>query len=320
MLVPTLLFCLGIVVLYFGADWLVRGSSSLALNLGVSPVIVGLTIVAMGTSAPELVASLQAQLAQDAGAIVLGNVIGSNIYNVGLILGLAAIIGPLHVHSDIVRRETPIAIGVSALLLIMMFGGVVYRWQGITLCILFIVYILFQIRLATSGKKLDTLAKEYTKELKPPKPAKRGKLWWMIFLIFGGMAALVLGARLLVDNAILIAESLGISQRVIGLTLVAFGTSLPELATTLVAAVKKQRDIAVANVVGSNIFNILLIIGTVATVRPITFDFDLMWRDGAFMLAVIVLMMLMILKGRRLERWQGAFLVILCLAYGYLLF
>lgn len=320
MLFPVLLFCLGIVVLYFGAEWLVRGSSSLALALGVSPVIVGLTIVAMGTSAPELVASLQAQLAKDAGAIVLGNVIGSNIYNVGLILGLAAIIGPLQVHSDIVRRETPIAIVASALLLIMMFGGVIFRWEGIILCILFISYILFQILMARSGKKLDTLAKEFTKELKAAKPAKGGKRLWMIFLICVGVAALVLGARLLVDNAILIAESLGISQRVIGLTLVAFGTSLPELATTLVAAIKKERDIAVANVVGSNIFNILLIIGTVATVRPITFDFDMMWRDGVFMLVVIALMMLMILKGRRLERWQGVFLVVLCLAYGYLLF
>lgn len=316
MLIPILLFTVGIVVLYLGAEWLVRGSSQLALSLGIKPVVVGLTVVALGTSAPELVASLQAQLVQDAGSIVLGNVIGSNIYNVGLILGLAAIIGPLSVHSDIVRRETPLAIGVSLLMILMMFGGVIARWEGIVLLACFIAYILFQLYLAKRSGSKDTLAQELSEELEEP----QGSKLFMIFLILVGMAALVVGAKLLIDNAVIVAKSFGISERVIGLTLVAFGTSLPELATTLVAALKKERDIAVANVVGSNIFNILLILGTVAIVRPIQFDPILLYRDALFMLAVICLMMLMIWKGRRLTRWQGGVLCTICLAYGYWLF
>lgn len=317
MLIPILLFCLGVVILYFGAEWLVRGSSGLALSLGIAPVVVGLTIVAMGTSAPELVASLQAQLAQDAGSLVLGNVIGSNIYNVGLILGLAALIGPLTVHSDIVRRETPLAIGASVLMLLMMLGGVIQRWEGALLLLCFIAYLALQFYLVRKRGKKDSLAQELTEELKE---APKGSRLWMVFLVLVGIGGLVVGARILIDNAIILAESLGISERVIGLTLVAFGTSLPELATTLVAAVKKERDIAVANVVGSNIFNILLILGAVAFIRPIHFDPILLSRDGIFMLFVIALLMVMISKGSKLTRWQGAFLCLICLAYGYWLF
>lgn len=317
MLIPVLLICLGILILFFGAEWLVRGASALALDFGISPVVVGLTIVAMGTSAPELVASLQAQLVQDAGSVVLGNVIGSNIFNVGLILGLAAVIGPLQVHSDIVKRETPLAIGVSALMLIMMVGGVIQRWEGIVLCLCFIAYILFQIHIAKSGKGEDSLAKELMEEIEKPKGMSR---WWMIVLILVGIAALVIGARLLVDNALVLAIDLGISERVVGLTMVAFGTSLPELATTLVAAIKKERDIAVANVIGSNIFNILLILGTVATIRPIAFDRTLLTRDVVFMLVVICLAMLMFIRKNQLTRLQGSLLLLFCVVYGYFLF
>lgn len=319
-LITFLLFLAGIVVLYFGAEWLVRGSSQLALILGVSPVVVGLTVVAMGTSAPELVASLQAQLTQNAGNIVIGNVIGSNIYNVGLILGLAAIMAPLQIHSDIVVREAPLAIGASVLLLLLMFGGVVTRVDGVILFACFIAYIFLQLWIVRSGKKKDQLVKELTEELTPPSAKERKQAWWFVVLVLVGIVGLVIGARLLIDNAIIIAKSLGISQRVIGLTLVAFGTSLPELATTLVAAIKKERDIAVANVIGSNIFNILLIVGTVAMVRPISFEQTLLTRDGIFMLGVIMLMMLFVIRKRRLERWMGALLVLACLVYGYFLF
>jgi len=317
MLLTVSLFCVGIVILYLGADWLVRGSSQLALALGITPVVVGLTVVAFGTSAPELVASLQAQLAQDAGNIVIGNVIGSNIYNVGLILGLAAVMAPLTVHSDIVVREAPLAIGVSVLMLLLMIGGVVTRWEGAALFLCFLAYVGLQFWIVRSGKAKDSLVQELTEELEP---AKGGKIGWFIVLVVVGIVGLVLGARLLIDNAIIMAEALGISQRVIGLTLVAFGTSLPELATTLVAALKKERDIAVANVIGSNIFNILLILGTVALIRPIHFESSLLTHDGSFMLGIIVLMMLMVIWQRRLERWMGALLVLACLVYGYFLF
>jgi cation:H+ antiporter len=318
MLIPLLLFGLGIVVLYFGAEWLVRGASQLALGLGISPVVVGLTVVAMGTSAPELVASLQAQLVQDSGSIVLGNVIGSNIYNVGLILGLAAMIGPLTVHSDIVKRETPLAIGATILLLLMMLGGTLYRWEGAILLVLFAGYILLQIYLGKKHRQqVDTLATEMAAELQPTDVNKLG----MIFLVLVGILGLVVGARLLIDNAVILAQALGISERVIGLTMVAFGTSLPELATTLVAAIKKERDIAVANVVGSNIFNILLIVGSVATIRPISnFDPVLLERDGPFMLVVIGLMMLMVLGKGTMGRIKGGLLFALVMAYGIYLF
>lgn len=317
MLFPILLLFAGILVLYFGAEGLVRGSSQIALALGISPVVVGLTVVAFGTSAPELVASLQAQLVSNAGNIVIGNVIGSNIYNVGLVLGLAALIAPIEVHSDIVTREAPLAIAVSVLLLLMMIGGVVGRWEGGVLMVFFIAYVLFQIRVAKTGKKKDSLVKELTAELKPDKEVK---LWVMALLVILGIIGLVVGAKLLIDNAIILAKGFGISQRVIGLTLVAFGTSLPELATTLVAVIKKERDIAVANVIGSNIFNILLIVGSVSLIRPIHFEEKLLFRDGPFMLAIIILMMLLVIKKHRLVRWQGALLVLACLAYGFFLF
>lgn len=317
MLIPVLLFLAGILILYFGAEWLVRGASQLALTFGVSPVVVGLTVVAMGTSAPELVASLQAQLVRNAGSIVLGNVIGSNIYNVGLILGLAAMIGPLSVHSSIVKRETPLAIGASLLLLLMMWGGTLWRWEGLILLLLFVAYIFFQIYLVKQSRNRDSLAKELTQELKPQRGANK---WWLAGLVLAGIGGLVLGARLLIDNAVLLAQALGISERVIGLTLVAFGTSLPELATTVVAAIKKERDIAVANVVGSNIFNILLILGAVASIRPITFDPVLLERDGLFMLLVIALMMLMVFRSGSMGRIKGGFLFFLVLAYGVYLF
>lgn len=318
MLIPVLLFLLGIVVLYLGAEWLVRGASQLALAFGISPVVVGLTVVAMGTSAPELVASLQAQLVQDSGSIVLGNVIGSNIYNVGLILGLAAMIGPLTVHSDIVKRETPLAIGATVLLLLMMIGGTLYRWEGAILLVLFAGYILLQLYLVKKHRKVDSLATEMAAELQPKKD---GNKLWMLFLVIVGIVGLVVGARLLIDNAVILAEALGISERVIGLTMVAFGTSLPELATTLVAALKKERDIAVANVVGSNIFNILLIVGSVAVIRPISnFDPVLLQRDGPFMLVVIGLMMLMVLGKGTMGRIKGGLLLALVMAYGIYLF
>lgn len=317
MLISFIFLLLGILLLYFGAEWLVRGSSGLALNLGVSPVVVGLTVVAFGTSAPELVASLHAQLAFGAGNIALGNAIGSNIWNIGLVLGLSAILTPLEVASPIVRREAPFAIWVTVLLLLMMMGGTLNRWEGGLLFASLIAYVAFQIRIARLGKKADKLVTSLTKELAP---AKTKKPWYLLLLISVGIALLLSGARLLIDNAIFLAKAFGLSQRVIGLTLVAFGTSLPELATSLVAALKKERDIAVANVIGSNIFNILGIIGLAAFIRPIAFERALLTFDGPFMLGILLLMMLLIIRKKKLGRWGGAALVGVCLFYVYCLF
>ncbi|MCB1215069.1 MAG: calcium/sodium antiporter [Deltaproteobacteria bacterium] len=317
MLIPILLFIVGIIILYFGADWLVDGSSQLALRLGISPVIVGLTVVACGTSAPELVASLQAQLVQGAGDVVLGNVVGSNIYNVGFILGLSALIFPVTVHSDIIKREAPLALFASVVMLGMMWGGVLERWEGFLLLFGFVAYILLQVHLVRKARSQDKLKKEYQEEIKED---KKQKISWLLFLVFLGIGSLILGAKLLIDNAIILAEHFGISQRVIGLTLVAFGTSLPELATTLVAAFKKQNDIAVANVVGSNLFNILLILGSVAAIKPIHFEARLLHADAPFMVAVLVAMLLFILRKKQLNRLQGGLLLTSCLIYAYFLF
>ncbi len=318
MLITVLLLCLGIVLLYFGAEWLIRGSSQLAFILGVSPIIVGLTVVAMGTSAPELITSLYSQLIENDGSVVVGNVIGSNIYNVGLVLGLAAIITQVQVHSDIIRREAPIAIAVTLLFLVFMWNLSISSWEGAVLFVLFISYIWFQIKLARTAKKRDSFVKEMTEEIeKGLKADKKTSPALLVLLILVGIAGIGTGAFLLVENAMEIARHFGVSTGVVGLTIVAMGTSLPELTTTLVAAFKKEVDLAVGNIVGSNIFNILLILGVTSLTGRIEFEPYLLHRDGIFMLAIILLMMLFIILKKQVLRWHGLLLFLSCMGYIY---
>jgi len=260
----VLVLVLGLVLLYFGAEGLVRGSSSLALRLGVGPLLVGLTVVAFGTSTPELVVSLKAAYLGQ-GDISVGNVVGSNICNIGLILGFSALIIPIKVASQIVRIDTPIMIGTTALALALLYDGALSRVEGIILFGLLVVYVLFSIRLAKKQPS-DPLAGEFSEEMK----ISKWGVWEDIAFIVGGLVMLVFGARFLVQAAIDIAKTFGLSEAVIGLTIVAVGTSLPEFATSLVAALKKESDIAVGNIVGSNIFNILGILGISATVTPLS--------------------------------------------------
>ena len=259
-----LILVLGLVLLYFGAEGLVRGSSSLALRLGVGPLLVGLTVVAFGTSTPELVVSLKAAYLGQ-GDISVGNVVGSNICNIGLILGFCALIIPIKVASQIVRVDTPIMIGVTALAMALLYDGALTRVEGIILFILLLVYVLFSIRLARKQVS-DPLAGEFSEEIK----ISKWGTWEDIAFIVGGLVMLVFGARFLVEAAIDIAKAFGLSEAVIGLTIVAVGTSLPEFATSLVAALKKEADIAVGNIVGSNIFNILGILGISSAVTPLS--------------------------------------------------
>jgi cation:H+ antiporter len=293
-----LILVLGLVLLYFGAEGLVRGSSSLALRLGVGPLLVGLTVVAFGTSTPELVVSLKAAYLGQ-GDISVGNVVGSNICNIGLILGFCALIIPIKVASQIVRVDTPIMIGVTALAMALLYDGALTRFEGIILFILLLVYVLFRIRWARKQVS-DPLAGEFSEEIK----ISKWGTWEDIAFIVGGLVMLVFGARFLVEAAIDIAKAFGLSEAVIGLTIVAVGTSLPEFATSLVAALKKEADIAVGNIVGSNIFNILGILGISSAVTPLSSAGITAIDLGVMMLFALVLWIFS-RTGHLLTRFEG---------------
>ena len=308
MITTLLILTVGLVLLYFGAEGLVRGSSSLALRLGVGPLLVGLTVVAFGTSTPELVVSLKAAYLGQ-GDISVGNVVGSNICNIGLILGFSALIIPIKVASQIVRIDTPIMIATTVLALFLLHDGSLSRAEGIVLFVLLIAYVLFSIRLA-KNQAADALAGEFTEEIKISK-------WGVgqdIAFILAGLVMLVFGARFLVDAAIDIAKAAGLSEAVIGLTIVAVGTSLPEFATSLVAAIYKEADIAVGNVVGSNIFNILGILGISAAVTPLS-SAGITGIDLGVMAAFALALWVFSRTGYRITRSEGFLMLAAYAAY-----
>jgi cation:H+ antiporter len=308
MITTLLILIVGLVLLYFGAEGLVRGSSSLALRLGVGPLLVGLTVVAFGTSTPELVVSLKAAYLGQ-GDISVGNVVGSNICNIGLILGFSALIIPIKVASQIVRIDTPIMIATTALALFLLHDGSLSRAEGIVLFVLLIAYVLFSIRLARQ-QPADPLAGEFTEEMK----ISKWGVWQDVAFILAGLVMLVFGARFLVDAAIDIAKAAGLSEAVIGLTIVAVGTSLPEFATSLVAALKKEADIAVGNVVGSNIFNILGILGISAAVTPLSSS-GITGIDLGVMAAFALALWIFSRTGYRITRMEGVVMLAAYAAY-----
>ena len=311
-----LLFAAGIIALVIGAECLVRGASKLALSFGISPLVVGLTVVAFGTSAPETTVSVSAVLSGQTD-IAVGNVVGSNIFNVLFILGIAALIVPLSVNAQIIRQEVPMMIGASALLLVFILDERVSLFESIFLFALLIVYTVFLVR--QSRLQSASVQAEYASELKPSESsAWDGKLWIQITLVILGLALLILGSRWLVEAAITFARDLGVSELVIGLTIVAAGTSLPEVAASISAAVKGERDIAVGNVIGSNIFNILGCVGaagiasglTGLSIGPAVVTFDI-W----VMLAVTLACLPIFLSGREIARWEGAVFLLYYVAY-----
>jgi cation:H+ antiporter len=266
----NLLLCVvGFILLYFSADWLVKGSSGLARSLGVTPLVIGLTVVAFGTSAPELVVSLVSSI-QGKNMIAVGNVVGSNICNIALVLGISALFQPIISQKSVIQREIPIMLGVSLVLLIFSLNSTVGTLEGVILFTGVILYIVMSYRFAVTGgglhKENEMPALDNGIASAEPSTGSRPK---QIFLIFIGIAGVILGAQLVVDSAIMIMQVLGVSEKFIGLTIVAFGTSLPELATSVVAAIRKEMDISIGNLVGSNIFNILSVIGATAIVGPI---------------------------------------------------
>jgi len=307
-LVTLLLFGAGIVLLIWGADLLVRGAAHLAALAGISPLVIGLTVVAMGTSAPELAVSFRATLAGQAD-IALGNVLGSNIANVLLILGLAALAAPLLVAARVLQREVPTMIGVSLLLWLLVADGSLGRGDGVLLVVLLGAFLAATVVMGRRAGDADAPAT-------PPDGSRRGVLR-NLGLLLGGLILLVAGAQWLVDGAVTFARALGVSELIIGLTVVAVGTSLPEIATTVLASLRGEREIAVGNVVGSNILNILGVLGLTALLapQPIAVPPSALAFDLPVLVATAVACLPIFFNGRMIARWEGALFLAYYIAY-----
>ena len=309
MLVPSLLILLSCLILFAGAELLVRGGASLALKLGLTPLVVGLTVVAFGTSTPELIVSLKAAMIGQSD-IAIGNVVGSNIFNIGIILGLAAVVYPVTTHLQVLRWDAPLLAAVTLLVPLTFLDGSVSRVEGIVLMLATVAYTWWAVRMAKKDEKLGHEAHIDVPEIK-----ERGNVATDMVKIVAGLVVLVLGSRLLVDNAVVIAKSLGVSEAIIGLTVIAAGTSMPELATSVVAAFRKQSDIALGNVLGSNLFNIMFVLGGSAAIHPVGTT-GLKPVDLWMMVGITVVLLPMLFTGKRLNRSEGLVLVA-CYA-GYL--
>jgi cation:H+ antiporter len=306
----VVLFVAGLGLLVLGADWLVKGASRLAAAFGISPLVIGLTVVAYGTSSPEMAVSVKSVLSGQAG-IALGNVVGSNVFNVLFILGASAVITPLVVSSQLIRLDVPIMIGVSLVSLLLAADGSIGRLDGLLLFAGGVAYTAFQI--VQSRRESAAVKGEYADEYgKKPSP-----LALNVAFVGAGLALLVLGSRWLVDGAVAFAQALGVSEVVIGLTIVAAGTSLPEVATSILAAVRGERDIAVGNVVGSNIFNVLAVLGLAGLVAPSGLPVaDALLRfDVPVMIAVALACLPILASGALIARWEGALFLLFYVAY-----
>jgi cation:H+ antiporter len=286
---------LSLVILYFGAEGLVTGAASMAKRMGLSPLVIGLTIVSIGTSAPELLVSVKAAM-NGQSALSIGNVLGSNFFNVGIILGLSALIYPLSVKRQLLKLDVPVMILASLLFFVLFLDFEISRVEAFIFVLVLISY--FTYMLVTSKKKQG-------KQTEEENDIRLSKHWILDILFIGvGLAALVYGSDMLVVNAVIIAGRLGMSEAMIGLTIVAAGTSMPELATSVVAAIKKRSDIAIGNVVGSNIFNMLLILGVAGLIQPIS-TFDINYVDSLFNIGIGVLLWLFMKRSSRITRAQG---------------
>ena len=286
----------GFVLLVLGAEGLVRGGTGLALRLGVTALVIGLTVVVFGTGSPELVLSIEAARAGNSG-IALGNVLGSNISNVALVLGAAALVRPMHVRSEIIRREVPVMIAVTLMLCALLLDGALSRLEGLLMVIGAVIYTITSYLVARRGEGRMVDA-EFTEALtEPVRP-----FWLDGALLGGGLVALLVGASLLLNGAMFVATTLGMSQVVMGLTVVAVGTSLPELATSVTAALRGEADVAFGNVIGSNIFNILAVLGVAALIHPFEVQ-GLRTLDLVALAGSAVLLLPLLWRGSVLNRW-----------------
>jgi cation:H+ antiporter len=305
--VQIMLGILGGVMLYYGAEFLVKGGVSIALKFKITPLVIGLTLVAFATSAPELAVSISASL-KGSGDVAMGNVVGSNICNIALILGLSALIAPLPVNKKLLKLDMPLMF-VASLLLTGWFllNHGVNRWQGAIFFLGILAYTFWSIY---SSRKEGVSEDDGGDEVE----IKEVNLWLSIAFVVGGLLTLVYGARFFVGSASFIALKLGVPEAIIGLTIVAFGTSLPELATSIVAALKKEQDIAIGNVVGSNIFNILCIMGISPMIKPISAK-GISLIDFGVMIGIAVLLWGMMIWGKKINRTAGVVFLIVNFAY-----
>lgn len=317
LLMPTLLLIVGLSLLVWGADKLVFGSAALAKNYGISPLVIGMTILAMGSSAPEMMVSAAAALDGKTDTAV-GNVIGSNIANIALILGITALIKPLAISSGIIRRELPLMLIVTLLAGAIMYNNYLGFYEGVLLIVLFAAFIVAMLYISKSEQKNgDILLDEQESEI-PEGVENKKALFWVVV----GLILLPLGANMLIDNAVVIAKHFGMSDLVIGLTIIALGTSLPELAASVAGVLKGEDDMAAGNIIGSNVFNILAVMGIPAIINPSEISPDLMNRDFYVMMGVSILLLFMALgKSRSINRIEGGILVTCFLVYqGYLFY
>jgi cation:H+ antiporter len=309
-------FTAGLLLLYFGAGWLVQGASSLARSLGLTPMVIGLTVVAFGTSTPELVVSLVSAV-KGKSMIALGNVVGSNICNIALVLGLTAVFQPVTTGRIVMVRDIPLMLAVSAFLLLLSLNSVIGRTEGVILFSGIIAYTWFNCSVALRlNRTISVVAGEDQPVLATGLMQRR---WFQGLMVIGGTAAVVVGADLLVDAAVSIMSALGVDEKVVGLTVVAFGTSVPELATSIVAALKKEMDISLGNLVGSNVFNLLSVVGATAMVRPITiaggFFGSGLVVDYLVMMAVSAMPLVLMRQDLTISRRKGLILVGCYVAY-----
>jgi cation:H+ antiporter len=304
-LLLAIIFTVGLLVLWFGAEWLVRGSADLALKLGIRPMVVGLTVVAFGTSAPELVVSVIAALSNSP-EIAIGNVVGSNIANICLIVGFTALLLPIPSDRSFLKMDMPMLFGAMALLYLVSFDGKIAWYDGLALLGGLLVFNIFTYKTAgRRGEGSDMVDDEHPLTV-----------WKAVLYFIAGMAALMVGARMMVYSAVEIAGNFGISEVVIGATIVAIGTSLPELATSLVAVLKKQPDLGLGNVIGSNVFNICSILGFAPLITTLPIARHLLVYEYPLMVGSAIILLLMLAKrSNRITRPEGLILLI-----GYIAF
>ena len=301
MFINILFLIIGFVLLSKGAEWLVDGASAVARRFHIPEIIIGLTIVACGTSAPEAAVSISSVIAGSAG-VGIGNILGSNIANIFLILGVSALIANIYVQKNTILYEIPFVGFISVLLMFMGWQyGIVSRLGALILCALFVLFFVY-LYIIAKNQKNDT---EKIEDM----PS-----WKMMFFVVVGIAALVIGAKITVNAAVNIARALSISERVIGLTVIAFGTSLPELVTCIVAAIKRHSDIVIGNIVGSNIFNILFVLGVTGLIQPIPFE-NAFILDSALGIVATVLLFIFVFHDKKLTKWKGAVFLALYAAY-----
>ena len=291
----------GIIMVLWGAGKLTDGATSLAARMNIPPIVIGLTVVAMGTSMPEFFISFISAL-KGTTDLAVGNVVGSNIFNTMLIVGTAALVAPMTILRSTVKKDIPFTVLASAMLIPMTLDGDISRFDAALLFIVFIAFMVYTVRSAKNGNSDDQAE------------AKQMPVWKAISFFVLGLACLIVGSNLFVDGATAVASLLGVSEAVIGLTIVAGGTSLPELATSVVAARKGQSAIAMGNVIGSNVMNILMILGATGLIHPMTIQ-GITWLDLSVMLVSVLLLWLFSFTKYTVARWEGAVLVILFLAY-----